>query len=89
MKEMIIWPAYIDIKRTKNEGRKVPKEFAVANPKLKDIADKIKKMGLEHSIEIKKSYPMEPWEICGYIKVKLDKNTSKLQILKEISKNMK
>lgn len=85
---MIIWPAYIDLKRTKNEGRKVPKEFAVQNPKLKDIAGKLKKMGLEYSIEHKKSYPKDPWEICGYIKVKADKRTSKLQILKEICKNM-
>ena len=88
MKEIILWPAYIDLKRTKNEGRKVPKEFAVQNPKLKDIAGKLKKMGLEYSIEHKKSYPKDPWEICGYIKVKADKRTSKLQILKEICKNM-
>nr|A9AAJ9.1 RecName: Full=Signal recognition particle 19 kDa protein; Short=SRP19 [Methanococcus maripaludis C6] len=89
MKEMIIWPTYIDSKRTKNEGRKVSKEFAVQSPKLKDIADKINKMGLEYSIENKKSYPREPWEICGYIKVKIEKNASKLQILKEVCKSMK
>ncbi|WP_459200975.1 signal recognition particle subunit SRP19/SEC65 family protein [Methanococcus sp. CF] len=86
MKEMIIWPAYIDVKRTKNEGRKVPKEFAVQNPKLKDIVRKIKKMGLEYSVDDKKSYPKEPWEVSGYIKVKVDENTSKLQFLKEICK---
>ncbi|MBA2847002.1 signal recognition particle subunit SRP19 [Methanococcus maripaludis] len=89
MKEIILWPAYIDLKRTKNEGRKVPKEIAVQNPKLKDIASKIKKMGLEYSVENKKSYPKESWEICGYIKVKVDENTSKLQFLKEICTNMK
>ncbi|ABR54340.1 Ribonucleoprotein complex SRP, Srp19 component [Methanococcus vannielii SB] len=89
MKEIVIWPAYFDLKRTKNEGRKVPKSFGVLNPKLKDIVSIIEKMGHEYSIDNKKSYPKEPWEICGYLKVTIDEKTSKLDFLKELCKRMK
>jgi len=89
MKEITIWPAYIDLKKTKNEGRKVPKSFGIMNPKIKDIFDQIQKMGHECTMDNKKSYPKEPWELSGYLKVKIDKNTSKLEFLKELSKKMK
>lgn len=34
----IIWPVYIDSKKTKNEGRKIPLVDAVESPKLREIS---------------------------------------------------
>lgn len=34
-----VYPAYINSKKTKQEGRKVPKEIAVENPTYQEIRD--------------------------------------------------
>ncbi|MDK2789627.1 MAG: signal recognition particle subunit [Methanothermococcus sp.] len=89
-KEIIIWPTYIDAKKSRKEGRKVPKELGVNNPRLKDIESKLRKMGYEFKTEKDKSYPRENWKICGYIKVKVnDENISKLEFLKRLCKSLK
>ena len=84
MKEIIIWPVYLDSEKSRKEGRKIPKELGVKNPKLKDIFSALKKMGYNAEIVKNKSYPKECWESSGYIKVKVDENISKLDVIKKV-----
>jgi signal recognition particle subunit SRP19 len=84
---MIIWPVYIDKKKSRKEGRRVPEDLAIENVKLKDIEKALKKLGLEPKVYRDKRYPRQHWEICGCIEV--DYKGNKLQLLKEICKTIK
>jgi signal recognition particle subunit SRP19 len=64
-KKTIIWPAYLDSKRTKSEGRKIPKNKAVSSPKLREVTKAAKKLGLDPKVEKYKSYPTSWWNTLG------------------------
>jgi signal recognition particle subunit SRP19 len=83
----IIWPVYIDSKKTKHEGRKIPIEDAVSSPKLREISRAAEKLGLNPEVEKNKSYSRSWWELSG--RVAVDKNQSKREILIKISKMIK
>ena len=80
----IIWPVYIDLKKTKHEGRKVSLEHAVSTPKLREISRAAAKLGLNPEVEKNKSYSRSWWEISG--RVAVDKTIPKREILIKISK---
>lgn len=83
----IIWPVYIDSKKTKHEGRKIPIEDAVSSPKLREISRAAEKLGLNPEVEKNKSYSRSWWELSG--RVAVDKNQPKREILIKISKMIK
>jgi signal recognition particle subunit SRP19 len=83
----IIWPVYIDSKKTKHEGRKIPIEDAVSSPKLREISRAAEKLGLNPEVEKNKSYSRSWWELSG--RVIVDKNQPKREILIKISKMIK
>ncbi len=89
MKELIIWNAYIDYNKSRAEGRKIPKNLCVNKPRLKDIYGALKKMGYEAEIVKNKCYPREWWENTGYVKVKVEDDIHKLDLIKKICKNLK
>jgi signal recognition particle subunit SRP19 len=82
-KRTIIWPAYIDSKKTKSEGRKISKKLSVSSPKIREISQAAKKLGLNPSVEKYKSYPPSWWEGSGRIIV--DKKMTKPEVLIKIS----
>jgi signal recognition particle subunit SRP19 len=79
----IIWPAYLDSKRTKAKGRKIPKKQAVSSPKLREVTQAAKKLGLNPEVEKHKSYPPSWWEYSG--RVIVDKKMAKREVLFKIS----
>ena len=79
----IIWPVYIDSKKTKHEGRKISLEHAISTPKLREISRAAKKLGLNPEVEKNKSYTRSWWENSG--RVKVDKTMPKREILMKIS----
>ncbi len=83
----IIWPVYIDSKKTKHEGRKIPMEHAVNSPKLREISRAAEKLGLNPEVEKNKSYSRSWWELSG--RVSVDKTMPKREILIKISKMIK
>jgi signal recognition particle subunit SRP19 len=83
----IIWPVYIDSKKTKHEGRKIPIQDAVSSPKLREISRAAEKLGLNPEVEKNKSYSRSWWELSG--RVAVDKNQPKREILIKISKMIK
>ncbi|HHT18189.1 MAG: signal recognition particle protein Srp19 [Euryarchaeota archaeon] len=82
-KRTIIWPSYIDSNKTKSEGRKISKKQAVNTPKIREITQAAKKLGLNPSVEKYKSYPPSWWEGSG--RVIVDKKMSKTEVLIKIS----
>jgi len=83
----IIWPVYIDLKKTKHEGRKVSLEHAVSTPKLREISRAAAKLGLNPEVEKNKSYSRSWWEASG--RVTVDKTMPKMELLAKISNIIK
>jgi signal recognition particle subunit SRP19 len=83
----IIWPAYLDSKKSQREGRKIPRSQAVSKPKLREIKQVAEKLGLNPQTEKGKSYPKSWWENSG--RVILDKKFSKRESILKISNLIK
>lgn len=79
----VIWPAYIDSKKCQGEGRKISRKNAVNSPKLREIANASKKLGLNPEMENTKSYPKSWWESSG--RVVVDRKMPKREMLLKIS----
>lgn len=86
--QRIIWPVYINSKRSKKEGRKINKEKAILKPKLTEISRAARKLHLSPKVEDEKSYPNSWWENSGRIIIET-KESSKNKILIEISETIK
>jgi len=63
----IIWPVYLDRSKPRSGGRIISSDDAIHEPKLNEIEDAAKKLGLHPEIESDKAYPGSWWEISGRI----------------------
>ena len=82
----IIWPAYFDLAKTRNRGRRVPKNMAVPNPKIEELQTAAGRLGLKNEVVAQVSYPKVPWQKTGSILV--EKKTPKEQIIKNLAKQL-
>ncbi len=83
----IIWPVYIDSKKTKRDGRRISMKNAVSSPKLREISKAAEKLHLNPEVENNKSYSRSWWESSG--RVVVDKSTTKRETLIKISNMIK
>ncbi len=81
-KKIVIYPAYIDSTLSRKEGRRVPRELAVPNPRVEEIVEACEKLGLNPSVE-EARYPRVWWKF-NY-RVIVDKKMCKQKVLKEIA----
>ncbi|MCL2157455.1 MAG: signal recognition particle protein Srp19 [Methanobrevibacter sp.] len=86
--ETMVWPVYIDSKKSRSEGRKINKEFAVSGPKLTEISRAARKLNLNPKVEDDKSYPGSWWDNSGRVIVERE-DISKNEILVKISETIK
>jgi signal recognition particle subunit SRP19 len=84
--KIIIWPAYFDLTKTRKEGRRVPKSFAVQSPKILEVQEAAQKLGLDFEVVPDKGYSKTPWVKTGVLLVK--KEGSKEQIIGRIAKQV-
>ena len=82
-----IWPQYLNKNLTLKEGRKIAKEYAVADPSLSDVERAVKRLGLQHSVQKDVAYPGKWYEKSGRVLVEWDK--TKLELLREVSLEIK
>jgi signal recognition particle subunit SRP19 len=82
----IIWPAYFDQTKTRKKGRRVTRNLAVPNPKIEELQEAARKLGLKHEITANSGYPKAPWQKTGMLKV--EKKAPKEQIVKNIAKQL-
>ncbi|MDI6702484.1 signal recognition particle subunit SRP19/SEC65 family protein [Methanothermobacter wolfeii] len=69
---MIIWPAYIDSRKSRSEGRRIPLEDSVEAPSSGEILRALRKLQLDARMESDKSYPASWWESSGRVIVEYD-----------------
>jgi signal recognition particle subunit SRP19 len=86
--KIVVWPAYFDATRTRKNGRRIPKNLAVPYPKITEIEDAVKKIGLEHEVRAEVGYPRAPLSKTGMLLVKKTeaKERTILRIAKQLSK---
>lgn len=84
--KIILWPAYFDSTRTRKFGRRVPKNLAVASPKILEIKDAVEKIGLDYEFVAEAGYSKSPWVKTGMLLVENEK--TKEQTIRKIAKQL-
>ncbi len=85
MKECVIWTVNVDKKKSRSEGRRIPRRFAVPNVRLSELVEACKELGIEYRVEEKK-YPRCWWEEGG--RVRIPKNGSKTRLMIDIARKI-
>ncbi len=80
---MIIWVANLEAKKSRAEGRKIAKRFAVPNVRFQELIQACKELGLDFQAENKK-YPRCWWEEGGRVVVKSGNKKLMIEVAKKI-----
>lgn len=83
----MIWPIYLDKEKSLNEGRKISKEYAVSEPRIKEIIKATQKLRYKYEAEEDKAYPGEWYNKSGRVIITSDE--SKKEILINLSNTIK
>ena len=86
MKECVIWTVNLDRKKSRAEGRRIPKRFSLPNVKLSELVEACSELNLDFRVEEKK-YPKCWWEEGGRVVVRRD-GRSKTEIMIELAKKI-
>ena len=65
MSETMIWPIYLDKDKSLSQGRKISTEYAISEPRIREIEKAAKRLGYTFIVETDKSYPGEWYENSG------------------------
>jgi len=84
--KIIIWPAYFDSTKTRNDGRRVAKNVAVPSPRAIEVKEAAEKLGLTHELVADVGYAKTPWLKTGMVLVK--KKGSKGQVVLLLAKQL-
>jgi signal recognition particle subunit SRP19 len=79
MAECVIWTVNINKRKSRREGRKIPRRLSVPNVKLSEMVSACKELGIECRAE-EKRYPRCWWEDGGRIIVEKREPKTKLMI---------
>ena len=85
MVERVIYPAYLDAEKSRNEGRRVPESLAVEEPTVDEIASAVRQVGYEAVIERDKSYSRESWLQRGRVLVTDADDSSKNDLVQAVA----
>ena len=85
---LIFWPQYFDVKRSRSEGRRLPKNLAVEKVKIEEIAKAARRLGYRAEIEQTYKYPRSWWENPGRVVVNT-KGKKKSKVLLEVAKEIR
>jgi signal recognition particle subunit SRP19 len=84
--KIVIWPVYFDSTKTIREGRKVPKNLAIPDPKIFEIKEVVEKLSLDYSLISDANYPKTPWLKTGMLII--TKKEKKVQLLTDIARQL-
>jgi signal recognition particle subunit SRP19 len=85
MVENVIWPAYFDAGRSRNEGRRVPEDLAVEDPTVDEIATAVQQVGYDAVVERDASYPRQHWTASGRVLVQDADDAGKSDLLQAVA----
>lgn len=82
--KIILWPVYFDSTKTRTEGRKIPKSYAVQSPRIEELEKAVQRLGLQYQTVTNTAHSREPWRKTGSLII--SKEGSKTQIMRRIAK---
>ncbi|MFX1408910.1 MAG: signal recognition particle subunit SRP19/SEC65 family protein [Promethearchaeota archaeon] len=85
---IIFWPAYFDLKRSRAEGRRIPKKYAIERINTQDIVKAAKKLGYDTQFEGGYKYPKTWWDDPGRVLIDI-KGKQKSKVMLEIAKEIR
>jgi signal recognition particle subunit SRP19 len=85
---IIFWPQYFEAKRSRSEGRRVPKKLAIDRITSEDILKAAKRLGYVTQYEKNYKYPRTWWDNPGRVLIDT-KGKKKLKVLFEVAKEIK
>ena len=83
----IYWPQYFDMKRSRSEGRRLPKKFSVEKVSVDLVAKAARRLGYTTEIEKSLRYPRTWWDEPGRILIDT-KGKKKSKVLLEVAKEI-
>ncbi|MBI4416032.1 MAG: signal recognition particle protein Srp19 [Euryarchaeota archaeon] len=84
---IILYPAYFDAERSREDGRRVTRRLAVNAPTVEEIARAADSLGLKPRIETERAHPSTPWKQEGRVLVKAD--YYKTSVVRRIAERVK
>ena len=84
---IVLYPAYFDLGRSRDGGRRVPKKLAVESPTTEEIAKAARALGLTPEVEAGKAHPATPWKREGRVLVRSD--YFKTSVLRRVAEKVK
>ncbi len=84
---VVLYPAYFDLRRSRKDGRRVPRALAVEAPTTEDIEKAAKALGLKPAVEGDKAFPASPWKAEGRVLVSGD--YYKTSIVRKVAERIK
>jgi signal recognition particle subunit SRP19 len=85
---LIFWPQYFDAKRSRAEGRKIPKNLAIEKATPKEIVQAAQILGYQTEIEGNLRYPRTWWDDPGRVIIDT-KGKKKSRVLLEVAKEIR
>lgn len=85
--KLVIWPVYIDQTKSRSSGRIISRKNAIKEPKLNEINQAARQLGLNPEVEPEKAYPKSWWDVSG--RVLVDDKGPKSVIAKQIASAIK
>ena len=83
----IYWPQYFDLKRSRSNGRRLPKKYAVDKVSLELIGKAARRLGYTAEIEQDYRYPKTWWDDPGRVLIDT-KGKKKSKVLLEVAKEI-
>ena len=83
----MLYPAYFDAGRSREQGRRVAKRLAVESPTIEDIAAAARALKIEPTLEEGKAHSATPWRKEGRVLVRAD--YYKTSVVRKIAERLK
>ena len=84
---IVLYPAYFDLGRSRADGRRVAKRWAVESPTAEEVATAAKALGLEPQLDAEKAFPTSHWRHEGRVLVRAD--YFKTSIVQKVAERIK
>ncbi|MFO8133379.1 MAG: signal recognition particle subunit SRP19/SEC65 family protein [Thermoplasmatota archaeon] len=79
----VLWPLYFDRGVSRQQGRRVPRDMAVKNPSVDDVAAAARKLQLDPEVDADAAHPSRWWQREG--RVLVEQQGSKTGIVRDVA----
>jgi len=85
---IIFWPAYFDAKKSRAEGRRISKKFAIERMNTESLLKAARRLGYNAQLEEGYNYPRTWWDDPGRVIIDI-KGKKKSKVMLEIAKEIR